>query len=259
MNGSPQARPAGFNPREWLYGALIVLAFVAMRAFIVQPFNIPSGSMKQTLLIGDHILVSKFSYGFSRYSLPFAPIPFPGRILGSQPARGDVVVFRARIEDEMRDLIKRVVGLPGDSIQVAGGRLIINGIAVPRERLADWTGPDPCAPEGVVPRIVTVKRWRETLPNGVRYQTLDCKDNEPLDDTPVFTVPAGHYFMMGDNRDDSLDSRVPEPEGFGFVPFDALIGRAQIVFFSVKEGERAWAFWRWPWSVRWERSFTVVR
>ncbi len=259
MNGSPQRKSETLNLTETLlYGASVVVIVVVLRAFVFQPFNIPSGSMKNTLLIGDHLLVTKFSFGYSQYSLPFAPIPFAGRFFGSPPERGDIVVFRAKLEDEMRDVIKRVVGLPGDRVQVVAGRLQINGQTVRRERLPDLMGPDPCGAEGAAADAI-VKRWRETLPNGVHYETLDCADRAPLDDTPVFTVPAGHYFMMGDNRDDSFDSRVPEPDGFGFVPFDNLLGRAQFIFFSVAEGERAWMVWRWPWSVRWSRLLTVMR
>ncbi len=239
--------------------ALIVIAiFVGIRAFIMQPFNIPSGSMKATLLIGDHVAVTKFSYGYSRYSLPFSPIPFSGRIFASLPERGDIVVFRAFVDGEERDLIKRIVGLPGETIQVTGGQLQINGQPVKREQIANFVGEDACAGD-ITTRIAQVKRWRETLPNGVVHETLDCSERGELDNTPVFTVPAGQYFMMGDNRDASLDSRVPSPEGFGFVPFENIIGRAQIVYFSVHEGEQAWMVWRWPWSVRWSRLFTVLR
>ena len=260
MSGSPQPKSGSSNLTEsLLYGASVVAIVVVLRAFVFQPFNIPSGSMKATLLVGDHLIVTKFSYGFSRYSLPFAPVPFSGRIFSSPPDRGDIVVFRARLDDEMRDVIKRVIGLPDDRIQVTAGHLRINGVPVRRERVADFVGENPCGPEGSSV-IGTAKRWRETLPNGVGYETLDCTDRGQLDDTPVFTVPAGHYFMMGDNRDDSFDSRVPEAEGgFGPVPFENVLGRAQFVFFSVAEGERAWTVWRWPWSVRWSRLFTVVR
>jgi signal peptidase I len=136
------------------------------------------------------------------------------------------------------------------------GVLHINGAAVGRERIADFVGEDPCG-SGMRSAAVRVKRWRETLPNNVSYETLDCVDNGFYDNTPVYTVPAGHYFMMGDNRDNSTDSRVISQ--VGYVPFQNIVGRAEIIFFSVREGDRAWEIWLWPWSVRWSRLFTIVR
>jgi signal peptidase I len=227
-----------------------LLIALVIRTFLFQPFNIPSGSMKATLLVGDYLFVSKFSYGYSHYSLPFSPPLFSGRIWGSEPQRGDVVVFRLP-KDDSTDYIKRVIGLPGDRIQVTRGQLIINGQPVKRERVTDFIDTE----ESVTPRAV--RRWRETLPNGVSYETLDLEENAFLDNTQEYTVPAGHFFMMGDNRDNSTDSRVLNQ--VGYVPFQNLIGRAQVIFFSIGEGERAWEFWRWPWSVRWDRLFTIVR
>jgi signal peptidase I len=168
------------------------------------------------------------------------------------PERGDVVVFKLPKDNET-DYIKRVIGLPGDKIQMIGGQLNINGVPVKREQMPDYNGEDPCGTEAVA----RVKRWRETLPNGVTYQTLDCQDNGFYDNTPVYEVPPGNYFMMGDNRDNSTDSRVQS--AVGYVPFENLIGRAQVIFFSVIEGEQAWQFWRWPFTVRWNRLFTLVR
>jgi len=225
----------------------LIIALV-IRTFLFQPFNIPSGSMKATLLVGDYLFVSKYSYGYSKYSFPFSLPIFDGRIWASEPQRGDVVVFRLP-RDPSTDYIKRVIGLPGDRIQVNDGLLYINGQPVKRERVEDFIENE----EGAA---TPVKRWRETLPNGVSYLTLDLVDNGFADNTQVYTVPPGEYFMMGDNRDNSTDSRFSQ---VGTVPFENIVGRAQIIFFSVHEGERAWEFYRWPVSVRWSRLFTIVR
>jgi len=206
--------------------------------------------MKATLLVGDYLFVSKYSYGYSHFSLPFSPPLFTGRIPGNfTPQRGDVVVFRLP-RDTSTDYIKRVIGLPGDKIQVIDGQVYINGVAVKRERAPDYVEVE----EGT--REAPVKRWKETLPNGVSYDTLDLVDNGFADNTQVYTVPPGDYFMMGDNRDNSTDSRFSQ---VGMVPLENIIGKAQIIFFSVYEGEHAWEFWRWPVSVRWGRLFTIVR
>jgi signal peptidase I len=226
----------------------LIIALV-IRTFLFQPFNIPSGSMKATLLVGDYLFVSKYSYGYSHFSLPFSPPLFNGRIFGSMPQRGDVVVFRLP-RDTSTDYIKRVIGLPGDKIQVVDGVVHINGVAIKREPAPDFIETE----EGVTEQ--PVKRWKETLPNGVSYYTLDLVQNGFADNTQVYTVPAGQYFMMGDNRDNSTDSRFSQ---VGTVPFENLVGRAQLIFFSVYEGERAWEMWRWQFSVRWSRLFTIVR
>jgi signal peptidase I len=160
-----------------------------------------------------------------------------------------VVVFRLP-KDPSTDYIKRVIGLPGDKIQVIDGVVNINGVPLKRERASDFIETE----EGT--RDAPVKRWKETLPNGVTYYSLDLVDNGFADNTQVYTVPADHYFMMGDNRDNSTDSRFSQ---VGMVPFENIVGKAQIIFFSVFEGERAWQFWRWPVSVRWDRLFTIVR
>jgi signal peptidase I len=228
-----------------IFHALIIA--LVIRTFLFQPFNIPSGSMKETLLVGDYLFVSKFTYGYSHYSLPFSPPLFSGRIWSAAPNRGDVVVFRLP-KDDSTDYIKRVIGLPGDRIQVVQGVLQINGEAVKRERTGEYLDDE----DGGATRL---RRFRETLPNGVSYITLDMVEAGFGDNTQVYTVPTGHYFMMGDNRDNSTDSRFPQ---VGTVPFENIIGRAQIIFFSI-EGERAWQVWRWPWAVRWTRLFSLVR
>ncbi|WP_310620545.1 signal peptidase I [Flexibacterium corallicola] len=225
----------------------LLLALV-VRTFLFQPFSIPSGSMKDTLLINDYLFVSKFSYGYSRYSFPFGLPLFSGRVWSSAPERGDVAVFKLPT-DNKTDYIKRVIGLPGDKIQVRDSILYINGEQVERRRIDDYIEKDSYGNVRRVPRYV------ETLPNGVSYDTLDLTSRGSLDNTKVYTVPANHYFMMGDNRDNSADSRVGS---VGPVPFENFVGRADIIFFSLEEGQRAWMVWKWPWTVRWSRIGTPL-
>lgn len=248
MHGQGQRKEGGLAETGRTIVQALLIALV-IRTFLFQPFSIPSGSMKGTLLVGDYLFVSQYSYGYSRYSLPWSLPLFSGRIFSSTPQAGDVVVF-ALPKDPSVDYIKRVIGLPGDHIQMIDGLLHINGVPIKRERVDDFIDDEGGG-------AAHVRRWRETLPSGVSYLTLDLQDNGFLDNTQEYVVPPGHYFMMGDNRDDSLDSRVPS--AVGYVPFENLIGKARVIFFSIGNGEPAWHLWDWPWSARWRRLFTMVR
>jgi len=230
-----------------VFHALILALFV--RVFLYQPFNIPSGSMIPTLLVGDYLFVAKYSYGYSRYSFPFGPNLFSGRVWAKEPDRGDVVVFKLPRDNET-DYIKRVIGLPGDEIQMIHGVLHINGKAVKKERTEDFVARDASGRER------HMARYLETLPNGVTYPVLDLVNEGIGDNTEVYKVPEGHFFMMGDNRDNSTDSRFLSE--VGFVPFENLVGRAEIIFFSIDDDASVWQIWKWPADVRWSRILQMV-
>jgi signal peptidase I len=241
----------------------LALVVLILRSFIFAPFSIPSESMLPRLLIGDYLFVSKWNYGYSRWSLP-AGIPLiPGRIFGSTPTRGDVVVFRAP-EVLDHDVIKRVIGLPGETIQMRKGIVYLNGKAIPKQRIADFTIPltanfnaEKCGAPFVDVvanvQICRYPRFRETLPNGRSYEVIDQTELPDRDDTGLYTIPAGHIFVMGDNRDDSGDSRFPAPNGMGYVPLENVEGKAVVNFFST-DGDAEWLKpWTWVSAARWSR------
>jgi signal peptidase I len=228
----------GETLRTVIYAVIIALG---VRTFLYEPFNIPSGSMKPTLLVGDFLFVSKFTYGYSRYSLPLSLPLIKGRILARDPERGDVAVFKLP-SDNATDYIKRVIGLPGDRIQMRDGILYINRKPVSREFqeiVEDETDNG---------RIVQKSVYVETLPNGRQHLIWETSDNAHYDNTPEYLVPDGHFFMMGDNRDSSQDSRVQSQ--VGFVPLENFVGQAKFLFFSHNKSARLWEIWRWPQAIR---------
>ena len=249
-----------------LLWAAVIAIFI--RTFAYEPFNIPSGSMVPTLLEGDYLFVSKMAFGYSKFSFPGGLIPVEGRIWVGAPTRGQVVVFRPTREPET-DFIKRVIGLPGDRIQVREGRLYINDVMVERQRIEDYVDPDIPA-EGK-------EQYLETLPGGVTHRIIESQgDVGPADNTPVFVVPADHYFMMGDNRDGSNDSRATMGGGaqcstgtidasnrdclgvVGFVPKENLIGPAKILFWSYGSSFRWYNPITWVTALRFDRLLNVI-
>ena len=249
--GGRAKKTSAANETGEIFKTIVFALLIAMvlRIFLFQPFTIPSASMEPNLYEGDYIVVSKWSYGFSKHSIPFSPPLFDGRIMGSAPKRGDIVVFKLP-RDDKTDFIKRVIGLPGDRIQMIANKLYINDrpvqdVVVSRTEIEDVFGPRP------------VTEVRETLPEGKSFMTQDFGPGNDLDDTPVYEVPAGHYFMMGDNRDNSIDSRVEQSSGVGMVPAENLVGKAQIILFSWKPGSSLWNPVSW-FNVRLDRFFNVL-
>ncbi len=248
---------------------VVVAAFLiatVFRTVFYEPYNIPSESMLPTLMTGDYIFVSKMSYGYSRHSLPFSADLFEGRILESDIKRGDVAVFKLP-RDGKTDYIKRVIGLPGDRIQMIAGTLFVNGEIVKKERIEDFVfeasyymtcydRPQYLTRDSEGIAHCSYPRYRETLPNGVSYTVLDLEPYGGRDNTREYLVPEGHYFMMGDNRDNSQDSRVPTNIGVGFVPKENIVGRADFIFWSTDGNARLWQVWEWPGATRWDRIFS---
>ena len=260
---SPKATPSSEIRDFLVYLAKLGAFLLILRSLIIAPFSIPSESMLPRLMVGDYLLVSKWSYGYSRHTLPFSVPLIPGRVMASLPERGDVVVFKAPPSNNV-DYIKRVIGLPGDRIQMRGGQLFLNGQAIARNRKADLViaaSPNTRCFAPIFERVdqngnisCHYPRYQEILPGGRRYDVLDLMDSE-ADTTDVYTVPQGHVFMMGDNRDNSLDSRFPAElgGGIGFVPVENLVGKAQLSVFST-DGSAHWLLpWTWFTAARWNR------
>ena len=227
---------------------LAVFIALLIRSFLAEPFNIPSGSMKPNLLVGDFIFVSKWSYGYSKHSLPFSIPLIPNKIFSSIPQRGDIVVFKTP-EDNRTDYIKRVIGLPGDKIRIQNGQIILNSNKILRKKTNDFIDND---------QNTSLKRVRKYIEyfNEINFEVLDIMDNGIVDNTELFIVPKDHFFVMGDNRDNSQDSRFKQV--VGFVPLENLVGKARFVFFSL-ENSRFLQFWKWPKAIRGKRIFKIIQ
>jgi len=244
---SPGAKSEILETSRTLLAGLAVA--LALRVVIFQPFTIPSSSMEPGLVTGDYIVVSKFAYGWSRASLPFNP-PLPaGRLWGRSPERGDVVVFRLP-RDPGQTWIKRVIGLPGDRIRMRGGQVFVNDAPLPQTPLAMVQDHDDPSR--------TVLAARERQPSGRTYVTYDGGPGQPGDDTEVYVVPEGRYFMMGDNRDNSLDSRWPRELGVGLLPAENIVGKADLVLASWKPGAALYKPWTWL-NIQWDRLARPIR
>ncbi len=248
----PDATKAKEKPSELKETIIVIvealLIALVFRTFLYQPFSIPTASLQPSMMIGDYFIASKFTWGYGRYSFPFGIIPIQGRIFGREPNRGDIAVFRPVPQKE--DYVKRVIGLPGDTIQMKEGRLYINGEMVKREFVGRGTDTDSFGTS--LPVLV----YKETLPNGVEHLINEISDDGPLDNTQEYVVPEGHYFMMGDNRDRSQDSRILS--AVGYVPAGNLIGKAEARFFSIKDNIPPWQVWKWPENLRLDRMFQSV-
>jgi signal peptidase I len=247
MTTHPHKHKASLQENIKALAYAIILA-VLIRTLWLQPFHIPSGSMISSLLIGDNLFVSKTAYGYSRYSIPFGgKVPyFSGRIWGAEPKLGDVAVFRPVI-DPNTDFIKRVVGLPGDKVQMKEGYLYINDVLCPVEPHGEAITVNDDGTQLKAPQFI------ETLPNGLKHLIIkkDPFGKGTYDNTPVYTVPQGHYFMVGDNRDGSNDSRAQSV--VGYIPYENLIGRASFIFFSTGGHIALWEIWKWPLSAHYNR------
>lgn len=228
--------------------SLAIFIALLIRSFLAEPFNIPSGSMKPNLLIGDFIFVTKWSYGYSKHSLPFSIPIIPKKIFKKFPKRGDVVVFKTP-QDNRTDYIKRVIGLPGDKIKIVNGQININGNLIIRKKENDFID---VTKDGKIQRI---RKYNEYFFNS-KIEIIDIMDNGIVDNTQLYVVPQDHFFVMGDNRDNSQDSRFLN--SVGYVPIENLIGKAQFIFFSL-ENSRFFEIWKWPKSIRFDRLFKSIQ
>ena len=244
MTEAAEAAPAKNETWEVIKTvAVALLIALVLRVLLFQPFTIPSASEEPNLYEGDYVFVTKFDYGWSHHSIPFSPPLFSGRIFDNPPKRGDIIVFKLP-RDNRTDYIKRLIGVPGDRVQMKDGLLYLNGQLVPRvvkETVLETGGTSVVRP---------VQRVQETLPGGRTYLTNDFGTNYDLDNTPEFTVPDGYYFFMGDNRDNSADSRLPPEIGVGMVPEENLVGRARVVLVSWSQGASLFKPWTWVLNLR---------